>query len=318
MVGMARGIVYAIFACFVWGFIFVIPNMLLKFTSIEIVLGRYLSYGIFSLVLLLRRGWRMPIQFPPRAWLAALGFAFASNIFYYFGVVWGLRYASAPVTVMVLGLAPVLIALYGNWHVREISYKHMILPCIWIAIGVLLVNITEFAAASGGKPWKEYAVGMLGVIVALLGWSLYVVHNARFLKKNVDLPVEEWASVIGVVTLLISVIIACFFIFVTKSGIEVSHFSSWSLSLFWFILGVSILGIASSWGGCYLWNRASSYLPVSLLGPMMILETVFGLLFVYTVALKLPSWIEGAGIAMLISGLFYALHVFRTHKFTHS
>lgn len=315
---MVRGILYATFACFVWGFIFVIPNMLLDFTSVEMVLGRYTAYGVFSLVLLLRKGWKIPLQFPLRAWLVAFIFSLISNILYYFGLVWGLRYASAPVAVLIVGLAPILIALYGNWHVREISYKHMILPCLWIASGVVLVNVSEFTKVSGGLEFTQYAAGILGVIVALLAWSLYVVHNARFLKKNVHLPVQEWASVIGAVTLVLSLIIAAFFLFVVHSEIEVAHFSSWSLKLFWFILGICILGIVSSWGGCYLWNKASSYLPVSLLGPLMILETLFGLIFVYLVALRWPTLTEGIGILILISGMFFALHIFKTRKFTHS
>ncbi|MCH9704281.1 MAG: DMT family transporter [Chlamydiae bacterium] len=315
---MLRGILYATFACLLWGFIFVIPNLLLNFTSVEVVLGRYISYGLFSLTLLLRKGWKIPMQFPARAWGAALIFALASNIFYYFGVVWGLRFASAPVTVLIVGLAPVLIALYGNWHVREISYRHMIFPCIWIAIGVILVNVTEFSKVSSGNDFKQYAVGMFGIIVALVGWSFYVVHNARFLKRNVHLPVQEWASVIGTVTLVLALLISFFFIFVVGSEVELSHFDSLSPNLGWFLLGVGILGIGSSWGGCYLWNRASSYLPVSLLGPLMILETVFGLLFVYIGALRLPNLWEAIGILMLLSGLFFALHIFNKRKFTQS
>lgn len=319
MIGdMLRGIVYAVLACFIWGFIFVIPNLLMDFNSVEVVLGRYTSYGIFSLFLVLRRGWKIPMQFPPKAWLAATLFALASNIFYYFGVVWGLRFASAPLTVLIVGLAPVVIALYGNWHVREISYKHMILPCLWIAIGVVLVNINEFLHPAEGHDFKQYVAGIFGIIVALVGWSLYVVHNARFLKKNVHLPVEEWASVIGTVTLGLSLLTALFFLFVVRSEVEISHFTTWSMGLFRFLLGVAILGVACSWGGCYLWNRASSYLPVSLLGPLMILETVFGLLYVYVASLSLPSVTEAIGIVMLISGLFFALHVFKKRKFTHS
>jgi len=318
MVDMSRGILFATCACLIWGFIFIIPNMLMSFNSVEVVLGRYISYGIFSVAVILRKGWKIPMRFPPKAWLTAVLFAMASNILYYFGVVWGLRFASAPVTVLIVGLAPIVIALYGNWHVREISYKHMILPCIWIGIGVILVNITEFAAQAVSRDLREYAVGMFGVIVALFGWSFYVVHNARFLKKNVHLPVEEWSSVIGTVTLLLASLIACFFIFVVKAEVEIAHFATWSKELVGFIVGASFLGIACSWGGCYLWNRASSYLPVSVLGPLMILETIFGLIYVYAYNLQLPSFVELLGIVLLISGLFYALRVFKARKFTHS
>ncbi|MCP5470241.1 MAG: DMT family transporter [Chlamydiales bacterium] len=318
MLGMLRGILFAVAACFVWGFIFVIPNWLLSFTPVEVVLGRYITYGIFSIILLLRKGWKIPLQFPPKAWLTALLFALCSNIFYYFGVVWGLRYASAPLTVLIVGLAPIVIALYGNWHVREISFKHLILPCAWIASGVILVNVQQFEGALTTGEFKEYVVGLFGIFVALAGWSVYVVHNARFLKKNSQLPVTEWASVIGTATLFLSLTIAAFFFFIAKREVEIAHFDHFSKSLLGFILGVSTLGVASSWGGCYLWNRASTFLPVSLLGPMMILETVFGLLFVYLAEFHFPSWVETIGILMLISGMLYALHVFKTRKFTHS
>lgn len=315
---MLRGILYAIAACFVWGAIFIIPNLLLSFSSVEVVLGRYIIYGIFSTILLLRKGWKIPIQFSLKAWFVALVFSLCSNIFYYFGVVWGLRFASAPITVLVVGLAPIVIALYGNWHAREISYKHLILPCIWMAAGIVLVNITQFDLSEDKGNLKEYFVGLFGILVALVGWSVYVVHNARFLKKNPQLPVTEWTSVIGVMTLFVSILIALFFLFAMKSEINLAHFQTWSLPLFWFLLGIGILGIACSWGGCFLWNRASSYLPISLLGPLMVLETIFGLLYVYLVEFQLPSLMEAIGILVLISGLLYALHLFKTRKFTHS
>ncbi|MFN0065790.1 MAG: DMT family transporter [Chlamydiales bacterium] len=316
--GMLRGTLYALIACFVWGFIFIIPNLLLNFSSVEVVLGRYITYGIFSCCLLFRKGTKILRLFPPKAWLVALIFSCLSNLCYYFGVVWGLRYASAPLTVLIVALAPIVIALYGNWHVREISYRHLIFPCVWITAGVVLVNITEMDWSFSQNTVQEYIVGLFGIFVALMGWSLYVVHNARFLKKNSHLPRNEWASVIGSMTLVLSLFIALFFLFVVRQEIVISRFTHFSSELLKFIAGVTVLGVACSWVGCFFWNKASTYLPVSIMGPYMIFETLFGLLFVYAFELHVPSWMELTGIAVLLSGILFALMIFRSRKYTHS
>ncbi|GGP08428.1 hypothetical protein [Oceanobacillus neutriphilus] len=45
------GVIFGMVAGAAWGLAFLIPNMLSAFSSLEITLGRYLMYGLYSLLL---------------------------------------------------------------------------------------------------------------------------------------------------------------------------------------------------------------------------------------------------------------------------
>lgn len=312
---MLRGVGYAIFACFLWGFIFVIPNWITGYSPIEIVLGRYLTYGIISFFLLFRKGPGKARQFPPKAWLMAFIFALCSNILYYLGIVAGLVLASPSVTVVIAGLAPIVVALYGNWHVREISYTRMILPCLWVLAGLILVNLSDLMQTETTSAIQSYIVGVSSAVGALVVWSLYAVHNARFIKRNPGLPTEDWVSVIGIATFICSILVLIACLSLGDGIIDLNRFTTWSTDLQRYLIGVGILGFLASWLAFYLWNQAGLYLPVSLLGALVIFEPLFGMVFVYIFEWKLPGWKEILGVLLMISGTLYALDQFKRHGY---
>ncbi|MCH9609024.1 MAG: Inner membrane protein YtfF [Chlamydiales bacterium] len=314
---MTLGILFAVGACLVWGLIFIIPTFMSEFSTFEVVLGRYVCYGIFSSLLLFRKGFAALKIYNLRVWLAAALFALCANIIYYIGLVMGIRYASPALAVLCVGLSPIVIVCYGNWKVREISYRQMFFPSLWIAVGLVLVNFTEVDWTFSQKSWVDYLIGMGGIAIALICWSLYVVHNARFLKRNSHIPTSQWATVIGVATLFWVIICGIALGWGFKM-IDFSQLTTYSGATVRFYSGSIILGVISSWIGCYLWNRASSYLPVSLIGPLMILETVFGLTYVYLVEFNFPSLIESLGVISMLGGTGLAINSFKNTEFTHS
>ena len=48
---MLKGVIFAIIACLVWGLVFVVPSFMQEFSSVEVSMGRYFTYGILSLIL---------------------------------------------------------------------------------------------------------------------------------------------------------------------------------------------------------------------------------------------------------------------------
>lgn len=304
---MLKGLLFALLACFVWGAIFVVPEFLSGFSTIEVVLARYLSFGLLSICLFLRKGLSNFRLISKKGWKNAFFFSLFSSIIYYFGLVIGVRFASAPLTVLVTGLAPILIALYGNWQEREISFKNMILPCIWIGCGLLLVNVAEvdWSFKKGSLP--AYLFGMMGCVCALISWAWFAVENARFLKQNPQIPSTEWTTTIGVATFFWAVATAL----ILSPFIEIEKFMHFSPELGRYLIGALILGFLCSWVGCYLWNRASHYLPVSLLGPFLIFESLFGLLFVYVMYKRLPTVLETIGALLMLSGILLSVRAFR-------
>lgn len=304
---MIKGLIYALSACVIWGLIFVIPHSLTDFSALELTLGRYFSYGVFSAVLLLRRGaWHIR-RFPLKAWSVALIFALFANVLYYAGVVVGLRYVSAPITVLIMGMCPILAAFYGNWHAKEVAFRKLVFPSICIVGGLVLVNFSEIDWSFQIRSFKEYIIGLLCAIGSVSSWGWYAVQNARFLKMHSHLPRSDWSTVIGVASLFWVLLFGAIIQLSPWPSLDLSKFAHLSPEIIHFFVGILILGMVCSWLGCYLWNQASSYLPLSLMGSLIIFETLFSLIFVFLVERRLPSPQEFLGIASMLIGILIAI-----------
>ncbi len=296
---MILGILFALGACLLWGTIFVIPQFLPEFSSLEVALGRYFFYGLFSALLLIKKFPRQSL----RTWSLAFFFGLVANVIYYIGIVIGVRFATPPVTVLVVGMCPVMAALYGNLHSREFSFRGLLLSCFVMVCGIVLVNVTEIDWSFGKSSLKEYMIGMAGAIVALLTWAHYAVQNAKFLKANPELPRTEWATMIGVSTLFWVILLTGFLTMSSNEIINLQKFVHYSPQLGKFLLCTAFLGIACAWVGCYWWNKASSLVPISIIGPLIIFETLFGLLCVFLYEMRMPTAIEFTGITAMLGGV---------------
>lgn len=309
---MFLGLLFALIACFIWGTIFVIPHFLPDFSALEVGLGRYFGYGLFSIILFLRRYKRYPWSL----WKKAFMFALFANIFYYPPLVLGLRFATAPVTILVVSLCPILIALYGNFQARECRFRDLFLPCVLILLGIFLVNISEVDWSFTSSTPGEYLLGLAGALCALASWTFFAVQNARFLKKNSDLVRTEWVTLIGVATLILTVILFPLLSFIKPLEIDLAKFITPSEPTLHFFLAIMFMGIVCSWIGSYLWNEASAHLPISLIGPLVIFEMLFGLTFVFLVEKRMPYFFEFAGICVMLWGTLSILYLFRKKNST--
>jgi drug/metabolite transporter (DMT)-like permease len=309
---MFMGTLFAICACFIWGTIFVIPQFLHEFSSLEIALGRYLAYGLISCVLFFRKGLFQLKNYPKNTWKTAFLFAIFSNLFYYPPLIIGIRYATAPVTVLIVGLCPLLVALYGNFKAKECSFRSLIIPAIWILAGILLVNGAEVDWSFSSSSPFEYFLGIIGALSALFAWTFFAVQNAQFLKTNPHFSRSEWSTLIGLTTLICTFILVLTLGFIKNSGIDLHKFIDFpSSTLSKYFLGIAFLGLVCSWVGSFLWNEASSHLPLSVMGPLIIFETIFGLLFVFIVEKKIPSALEIGGVCAMLWGIASILYLFR-------
>ncbi|MEZ5315716.1 MAG: DMT family transporter [Chlamydiales bacterium] len=308
---MWLGLLFAISACFLWGWIFVIPSFLSDFSGLEVVLGRYFVYGLISAILFFKGGLNKARQISKMIWIKALTFAFFSNIIYYLGIIIGLRFASPSLTILIASMSPVAVALYGNWYAREIVFTSMIFPVLCILSGLIIVNIAEIDWTFSSNSLEGYLLGFFAAVISLLAWSWYAVHNARFLKRNPHIDVTEWTSIIGIATLFWACLTTIFFAFIIEKEIDISRFIHFSQETMRFTIAALILGGICSWLPCYLWNRASLYLPVSLMGPFLIFESIFGILLVFSFESHLPSLLEVFGMSTMLGGIILSIIAFR-------
>lgn len=186
---MFKGIAFALSACFIWGLIFIIPQFMSSFSSIEIALGRYLFYGGISILFLLKARLQGFCRYPLSVWIKAL-------------------YLS-------------LLSGYYLW-----------------------------------------------VIVCSLGCVVFLCDK-----------------------------------------LDAQKYFTWNHDSISFFIGCGILGLLCSWVGAVFWNKASVYLTVSLTGQLMVFETIFGVLFVYTLDQQLPSLMECCGIVLLLGAVICGIRL---------
>jgi drug/metabolite transporter (DMT)-like permease len=297
-----KGLLWGIGANFIWGLAFLVPTLLPHVSPAGITAGRYLVYGMVSVVLFIA-GTR-PKTASLAMWKHALLFGFAGNIGYYFFVVEGIRLAGAPIVTVIIGTLPVTVAMYGNWLHREHSFRRLALPLVLILAGLLVVNTSEFRWHSqSGYSLHSQILGVCCAIVALMLWTWYGVANATFLKTHREITSTQWATMIGVTTMVLAV--AASPLFAVELWGELVKSSRGSILML--VSGSVVLGVLVSWVGTIFWNRASSILPVSLTGQLIVFETISGLMYVFVAYRRVPGFVELLGIAILVVGILFGI-----------
>lgn len=306
---MFKGILLTLSACFIWGLIFVIPTFLNEFSSLEIALGRYFFFGVISLFFFGGVCFRKLINYSLEIWIKALLFALIANILYYTCLVFAVQYANAAIATLIAGIAPVVIAFYGNWKENGSSCNKLILPALLIIAGLITVNVEDLFGQEPLTFSYEYVLGLVCAFLALLFWSWYVVANTQFLKECPSMSYFEWSTMLGVATFF-WVMLA---LLLTLVFLDLSHLQKFvqitdELKLFFAL--TAILGCLCSWLGSYLWNSGCTLIPMSLGGQMTIFETLFGLSFVYFVDQRLPTYLECCGIILMLAAIVYSMNIF--------
>lgn len=296
------GISLALSACFIWGLIFIVPQFMSNFNSIEVVIGRYFFYGALSVLLLLKARLKGLCSYPLSVWIKAFFLSFLAG--YYLWILLGIRYTSPEICALILGISPITIAFYGNWKEKEGNFNQLVLPSFLILVGLIMINAPHIMLTDSSF---DYIIGLSCSIISLLSWSAYVVLNSRYLKSNPSINSNDWATILGFATLLWT-IVGCLICCACMWGeLDLQRYFVWNQDTLKFYGGCAILGLLCSWVGGALWNKASVYLPVSLAGQLMIFETIFGILFVYILKQEFPTPLESGGILLLLGSVAYGI-----------
>jgi len=304
---MFKGISFATSACFIWGLIYVVPQFMQGFSSLEVALGRYLVYGVLSSIVFLNMRAHGSCRYPLSLWGKALYFSLISTIGFYTLLVTALRYSTPAVCALILGTSPITIAVYGNWKQKEIPFRSLLFPSILILIGLAMINIPHL---SNGGSLTSYSLGLVCSLLSLSAWTWYVVTNSRFLKQYPNMHSTHWCTMIGIATLFWVMIFALVLLLFFENQIHFEKYRALDADLVGFLVGSAVLGVFSSWLAEFLWNRASFHLPVALAGQLTILEAAFAVLFVFILEQRWPPAIECAGMSLQLAAIIYGIHLF--------
>jgi drug/metabolite transporter (DMT)-like permease len=297
---MLIGVLLVIAACFCWGINVVVPQFLMHFNPIEVAMSRFIFFGLISFLILLAKKRHLLEKRFLKPWFKSIQLTFFATIFGYSCTVFGIQYANSAVTALIVGLSPITIALFANLSKREFSYSKFIFPALLMILGIVLVNLSAFSNSE--KALNLYLLGLLFAFVSLSCWTLYTIGNHRYLSKNKEMAPTDWVIMMGVSSLILSILAGVVLFFFT----DLAKFHPKNPHFHHFLLGGFLLGAMSSWVGFLLWNYGNKRLPISLAGQLTIFEMIFGLSFTYIVQKKIPLPLEITGIVIILTGVLLA------------
>lgn len=233
------------------------------------------------------------------------------NLIYYLLLGSAVQWAGSAATALIIGLLPVVVTVIGTRTAGAVQLRRLAAPCVLCVLcvmGVALVALDTVQDDSGQQASERasghltHIAGLLCAAGALVSWSAYSIANARWLRRRPDLSGGDWSLLTSVVTGALALLLAPAALIGSAAHAPLAWAGFWGVSL--------MLGILASVIGNALWNRASRVLPLTLVGQMIVFETVFALLYGFAWEMRLPTPLELAAIACLLVGVLWcaALH----------
>lgn len=302
---MISGVLYALLAGLMWGLIFVGPLIVPEYPAVLQSMGRYLALGLIALPIAWLGRARLR-QLVRKDWVTALTLTMMGNLIYYVCLASAIQRTGAPVSTMIIGTLPVVIPVFANllYSQRDgkLSWWRLSPALVLIGIGLLCVNISELNQGLPDFSGWRYGSGIALALVSVVCWAWYALRNARWLRENPDKHPMMWATAQALVTLPVSLlgyIAACLWLngqtpdFALPFGPRPGVF-----------IGLMIaIAVLCSWVGALCWNVASQKLPTVILGPLIVFETLAGLLYTFILRQEFPPLLTVSGIALLMVGV---------------
>ncbi|MEX3932776.1 DMT family transporter [Paraburkholderia phymatum] len=306
---MQRGVVYGMLAGALWGMVFLVPRLLPDFSPVLLSAGRYVMYGVVSLVAALPSARSLLRRLTREDLHALVKLALAGNLLYYLLLTGAVHLVGIAPSSLIVGVLPVTVTLLGRRDHGAAPLARLVWPLALVVAGIACINVDVFGASgttsgAGAVSIATKLVGIACAVGALACWTWFAVENARYLQRQTHFSGNEWSVLWGVVTGLLGALLWLVVALLPSATVDTSHADTrWHL--FWLLnLG---LAFGASWLGNGLWNAASKRLPLTLSGQLIVFETLFALLYAFIYDHRMPRPLELAAIVLLVAGVSWSV-----------
>jgi len=299
---MLSGILYALAAGALWGFIFLASMVLVDYSSADIALGRFVVCGLISIILLLPRfsflkrimTWQLTLQ--------ALGLACLSYSFYFLALAEAIKLAGIVPATLVIGLLPITIPLLSHKNLTRPRVFYLSIALIVVGLGILnWPLITGITLPDGNR--ESWIKGLALALAALCMWTFFAPLNARVLLKHPHMDSSTWSSLLGLFAMI--TILPIWAVLTPDAGLPERLFESH------YLLWMLLCGGGGSWLAGMCWNQASRRLPEALAGQLIISETIFSLIYGFIYGGRWPNAQEMMASALLVGGVVMGVRAFQ-------
>lgn len=300
---LTAGILSGAGAGALWGLVFLAPELVDGFTPLQLTIGRYIAYGVISAALIAPRWARLRRHLGPGEWLILGWLALSGNTIYYVLLAAAVQIGGIAMTSLVIGFLPVVVTIAGRRDRGAVPLRRLAPSLLLCATGVICIGWKAIGAPSSGGTAQQL-VGLACAAGALLSWAWFAVNNSRVLSRMRTVSAHEWSLLIGIVTGAQALVLIPFSLVFESLQHSASDWAK--------LAGVSIgVAVLASIVGNALWNRMSRLLPLTMVGQMILFETLFALLYGFLWEWRLPSILEIAAFGFVAASVLSCIAAHR-------
>lgn len=297
------GVAFGMGAGALWGMVFLAPELVREFGPLHHAVGRYLAYGLLSALLVAPHWKSLAAKLTRREWLALGWLALAGNTLYYMLLTSAVQNGGIAMTSLVIGFLPVTVTIIGSRDREAVPLSRLVPSLLLCAIGVVSIGWEALAPREQGFAAAQL-MGLLCAIGALISWTCYAVGNSRWLGRLNNVSAQDWSLLTGLATGAQAVVLLPI---VFSLGVGSHDMAAWGQ-----LAGVSIgIAVLASVVGNGLWNRMSRLLPLTLVGQMILFETLFALIYGFLWEQRLPTPLETFAFACVVLSVLLCIAAHR-------
>lgn len=298
---MLIGIFAALLTGALWALTFVAPRFAAPFSAFDLSVGRYLVFGLVSLLLMMTHRAFRPTGLTGRQLAIGLALGSIGYFGYFLSISYAVLLAGPVLPPLIAGTAPVVLAIIANVRDPALPWRRLAGPLLMILAGLAAVNIGSFGEATTGDRVGLVA-GIGFALVSLVMWVGYGLVNSLVLRGEGAPGGLPWTGLQGLGSGGAALLLLPFMLGTPALADPVALPRFLVLSL--------VMGAAVSWVGTYGWVVASARLPLALSSQLIVAETVFGLVYGLLYEQRGPTPWETGGIILQLGGVIAAVALF--------
>lgn len=286
-----------------WGLVFLAPELARAFSPIELAIGRYLCFGLVSAILIAPRRRALAGQLTPRSWRGLAWLGFTGNTLYYVLLSGAVQTGGIAMTSLVIGFLPVAVTIIGSRERDAVPLRRLLPSLLLCAGGALCIGWQAIALPASGSIARQM-IGLGCAVGALVSWTAYAVGNSRWLARLDGVSEHDWNLLTGVVTGAQAMALIPIALLLGTGRHDMAGWTGFAAVSLGVALAASILGNA-------LWNRMSRLLPLTLVGQMILFETMFALGYGLLWERRLPTLLEGSAFLLVVASVLSCIAAHR-------
>lgn len=297
------GIICGIGAGALWGLVFLAPALAHEWGPLHLTIGRYVCYGLAAALLIAPRWKQVTALLSGKEWRALIWLSLAGNVVYFVLLASAVQMGGIAMTSLIVGFLPLTVTIIGSRDSGAVPLGKLMPSILLCVAGALCIGWQAIAAPATGDVTRQL-IGLFCAIGALLSWTAFAVGNSRWLARIGDTSAYDWNLLTGIVTGALSLLLIPAALLLERE----SHGQASWLMLLSVSAGVAIF---ASIIGNALWNRMSRLLPLTLVGQMILFETLFALIYAFIWEQRGPTLLEGVAFVLVVASVLSCIAAHR-------